>query len=286
MSRVGVWLFVLVLLSGCSEPAAVSDPPVDEAPLAYFVDMETMRQLLLNKAQIIDVRGLALFSRLHIPGAIHVKWETFTTGGRSGALLGLPELKSRVAQLNLDPNRDVVVVGSFHDGWGEEGRMAWLLRGMGLPRVFILKGGFKRWETMGGGGANGLSVPLRGRFKPLGELTGDALAIEVAAAKDGLLLDVRTPDEHAGATPYGSPRGGHIEGSVNLNFEQFFEGDDLLPIAQIRELPALKDVSLDQPILVYCTAGVRSAFVACALADVGFTNVRNYSGSWWEWSTR
>ena len=69
MNRVGAWLFLLVILSGCSEPAVVSDPPVDEAPLAYFVDMETLRQLLLNKAQIIDVRGLALYSRLHIPGA-------------------------------------------------------------------------------------------------------------------------------------------------------------------------------------------------------------------------
>lgn len=34
----------------------------------------------------------------------------------------------------------------------------------------------------------------------------------------------------------------------------------------------------------YCTGGVRSAWLWFVLKVVGFERVRNYAGSWWEWS--
>ncbi len=288
MPRGGMWLAMLVLLFGCSDSAVPREPGADEPASAYFIDMETMRQLALKGAQFIDVRRPSLFMRLHIPGAISVGWRTFADGDDSGVLLNPIELRKRIADLKLDPERAIVVIGSFDEGWGEEGRIAWLLRGMGLPRVFILKGGFKQWERLGGAGANGLSVPLRGTYEPIGEPTGNATAVDVEASvtEGALLLDVRTRSEFDGATPYGSARGGHIKGSINFPFAGLFSSGSLQSSAQIRANPALEGLAADHPIITYCTGGVRSAFVACVLADAGFTNVRNYSGSWWEWSKR
>ena len=40
----------------------------------------------------------------------------------------------------------------------------------------------------------------------------------------------------------------------------------------------------DSEIVTYCTGGVRSAFVQAVLVHYGYSNVRNYDGSWWEWS--
>ena len=42
----------------------------------------------------------------------------------------------------------------------------------------------------------------------------------------------------------------------------------------------------DDEIIVYCHTGQRSAVAGLALRAAGFTNVRNYLGSWHEWSKR
>jgi thiosulfate/3-mercaptopyruvate sulfurtransferase len=39
-----------------------------------------------------------------------------------------------------------------------------------------------------------------------------------------------------------------------------------------------------QEVVCYCTGGVRSAWVYFVLKVVGYPRVRNYPGSWWEWS--
>ena len=41
----------------------------------------------------------------------------------------------------------------------------------------------------------------------------------------------------------------------------------------------------NQPIITYCQSGVRSAHTTFILTELlGFTNVKNYDGSWIEWS--
>jgi thiosulfate/3-mercaptopyruvate sulfurtransferase len=39
-----------------------------------------------------------------------------------------------------------------------------------------------------------------------------------------------------------------------------------------------------QEVICYCTGGVRSAWLYVVLKLVGYQKVRNYPGSWWEWS--
>jgi thiosulfate/3-mercaptopyruvate sulfurtransferase len=40
----------------------------------------------------------------------------------------------------------------------------------------------------------------------------------------------------------------------------------------------------DRTVIVYCTGGVRSAEAFWMLRALGFTDVRNFDGSWYEWS--
>ena len=40
----------------------------------------------------------------------------------------------------------------------------------------------------------------------------------------------------------------------------------------------------DKEVICYCTGGVRSAWLYFVLKYVGYKSVRNYPGSWWEWS--
>jgi len=41
---------------------------------------------------------------------------------------------------------------------------------------------------------------------------------------------------------------------------------------------------LDDEIICYCMKGIRSKTAAEQLDDLGYTNVYNYEGGWWEWT--
>ncbi|MFM8650526.1 MAG: molybdopterin-synthase adenylyltransferase MoeB [Actinomycetota bacterium] len=76
------------------------------------------------------------------------------------------------------------------------------------------------------------------------------------------VLDVREPDEHAEGTLIGalhSPRG-HLEAQV--------EG---------------RILDKDAPVIVYCAGGVRSAFAARTLGELGYSNVLSMAGGFGKW---
>lgn len=74
-----------------------------------------------------------------------------------------------------------------------------------------------------------------------------------ALVKQGaLLLDVRTPGEFAS---------GHVEGAINI------------PVQELEEKLASVPAKKDQPIVVYCQSGRRSAAAKQVLDKAGFARV-------------
>jgi thiosulfate/3-mercaptopyruvate sulfurtransferase len=102
-----------------------------------------------------------------------------------------------------------------------------------------------------------------------------------------VLLDVRSDAEWRGARRYFSRTGGRIPGAVHLVWS-----DLLAPDGTIDRSPALTarlaalGLTPDRPVIAYCVGGVRSAEAFVALKALGFRDVRNYDGSWWEWEGR
>lgn len=70
-----------------------------------------------------------------------------------------------------------------------------------------------------------------------------------------LLIDVRTSEEFAS---------GHIHGAVNI------------PVDSLQS--RLSEISGDQPIVVYCRSGNRSATASQILAEAGYANVYDLGG--------
>jgi sulfur-carrier protein adenylyltransferase/sulfurtransferase len=91
-------------------------------------------------------------------------------------------------------------------------------------------------------------------------ITVSDLKARLDAGFDGLLIDVREPDEYAAA---------HIEGSR------------LIPLATLPA--AFSELPKDQEILVHCKAGGRSARAVQAMLDAGFTDVTNVAGGMDAW---
>jgi len=91
-------------------------------------------------------------------------------------------------------------------------------------------------------------------------ITAEDLNEKIEQGDDFLLLDVRTPAEHA---------------------SEALEGSYLIPVqelsARVAELPR------DKEIVVYCRVGNRSAFASSYLARLGY-NVKNLEGGIAAWS--
>lgn len=230
------------------------------------VDVSAAQALVEAHATVLDTRGRVAFLRGHVPGAQRVDWRIGAVGGVTSGKLGAPlTVAAAFAALGVDDHRPVLVVGDWDRGWGEEGRIAWDLAWLGHPDIHVLEGGYAAWtgavEHLAGSPVAGVFTP---HVKPA--LRADSAAVLAA----DVVIDVREPDEYAGATPYGESRGGHIPGARSIPWRDLMARDPRL--------------SKTDTIVVYCTGGVRSGMAWLKLQSLGYTNVANYDGSWWEWA--
>ncbi len=256
---------------------------------SYFVSVQAMLGADLDTLTLLDARSASDYNRGHLPGAVRVSWLDYRDGwGRTGKLKSnTSELADDMAGLGVEQQRTVVVYGAAHEGWGEEGRIAWMLRYLGHQKVAILDGGYGAWTQ-----ANGLSTREAPRVEHgsfvaniVPGLRADADAVANAASAGITVLDTRTEDEFNGSRRYFPPRTGHIPQAVHLFWSDLLTADGRLDRsdAALARLRA-KGLNPEQPVIAYCVGGVRSAFAVLALRELGFRDVRNYDGSWYEWS--
>lgn len=249
----------------------------------------------LAGAVVLDARGWLAYRGGHLPGAVRIDWKDYRDGwGRTGRLPterpALEAMAGRLAHLGVRDDRPALIYGESSAGFGEEGRIAWMLTYLGHKDVHILDGGIAAWRAAGkglerGGGAALPAGHLPVQVRPLVR----AAQAEVKASLGGgapRVLDVRSRAEWDGATPYFEARGGHIPGAAHLPWQGLFdEAGRVLPPARLRALvrDAIGADPAGAPLILYCTGGVRSAMAWAALCSAGL-EVRNYDGSFWEWA--
>ena len=282
------------LVSACCNEA----PTLDSAPLpategavgeVHFVTPEVLPAM---DAVVLDARDLLSFHQGHIPGARHAPWTAFVDGHLTGELAPTHKLQALLRELGVNEGQAVVVYGDWRDGWGEEGRLYWMLRFLGHPHVRVLAGGMPRWRALGEETASvGGEAPLPGDFRvapsPGHRASTEDVIGATAPGSGTVILDVRSSGEYNGSTPYGSSRGGHIPGARHLHWKDLFHPSGRIHTReQLSTLLKVVGVDTDTEVIVYCTGGVRSAFTYLVLQWWGATAVRNYDASWWAWSAR
>lgn len=82
------------------------------------------------------------------------------------------------------------------------------------------------------------------------------------AEREIVLLDAREMNEYAVS---------HIENAYYVGYDAF-------------SLDAVKDISKDKTVVVYCSVGYRSGLVAKQLLDAGYTDVYNLYGGIFDWT--
>lgn len=227
----------------------------------------------------------------HIPGAVF--WNIFTD-------LLLPDLhinfdlvamEKLLSRSGITERTTVVAYGSDP---GTGAWIFWLLKVFGHSDVRVLNGGHQKWMAEGRPVVTELSnyKPTQYRIKTLDNgLRIFQKEIQASIGTECVLLDVRTFQEYSGEwffnkPPEGKERAGHIPGAVHiehllaLNEDGTFKSFD-----ELQALYRSKGISANKEIVPYCAIGGRSGYTWFVLKYLlGYPKVRNYDGSWNEWS--
>lgn len=256
---------------------------------AWTTSVADLRTAAAGVITIIDVRSSRDYGRGHVPGAVRVSWLDYRDGwGRTGRLpKDLDRVATAMAALGVDSARPVVVYGEAREGWGEEGRVAWMLHYLGHPRVTILDGGWPAWQRAGGSVSRNEPKPGHGRFAAHPRAEARATADDVARAPSAgiAILDTRSTAEWNGSRKYWPERTGRIPGAVHLEWRDLLTPTGLVDRSSaLRERLRTLGLTPERPVIAYCVGGVRSGEAFMVLKALGFRDVRNYDGSWYEWA--
>ncbi len=292
-------LFLIPTLGATSESLKVKkEKMITPSTIEILTAKEVFKKLneAADQVRIIDARD-SNFQQGHIPGSQSMNWQewseekpgianaVFGHPEKWGRILRGPEVQQKLRTLGLSQNKIIVVVGD-PKGWGEEGRVAWNLLYWGATHVALLDGGFPAWKTAG--------FPIEVGKAKTSSFGNFAYAVsnqrqatkasveENLKSRSRLLLDARSADEFEGTKMPGQKRGGHIPGSILIEFQKLYQSDGLYISAEALKKQIGQELT-SAPI-TYCTGGVRSALLALLIEARLGISVLNYEASIWEWS--
>jgi len=289
--RVVLWLVFGIFVMGL----APQQKQQKQINTKLLISGFALKNIPTEQKVIIDTRSKIKFLIGHIPEAINLNnWKKFTSkqNGVRGLLINDKKFISNTLEtLGLDPEKHIIIYGDPKDPWRVDGRFFWMFERYGFNHVSILDGGLQAWKDIGGTLESGFQKEKKStKIKPKKielnpEVIADKLLIKkILNDKNFVLIDNRTQEEYQGSTPYGSPRGGHIPNAKHIHWPVFFKKDGTLKsFNKLSRLLENEGVHYGQEIIVYCTGGVRSAMAFFVFRYLGF-KVRNYDGSWWDWS--
>ena len=261
---------------------------------------EADQKLRSGTAILVDVRDAEDFEKGHISGAVNIP-EMFTTLSMTTPE-GLQEMQDIFIPLfrNAGIRHDKTVIvyeDCLNTRYGGSCRGYFQLRLFGHKDVGILDGGLSQWLQDGFLVTSEPTQTTASNFEPcmqkdfLATLDDTVNAIENNSGVK--LLDNRDEDEWRGisSSPYGAdfaPRKGRIPGAHWVEWYKFMDTSQQIPHfksgEEIRALCAQAELNVNDDIIIYCFKGARASNTYIALKMAGFNKIRNYYGSWNEWS--
>ena len=244
---------------------------------------------------IIDLRPRSAYKKGHIAGAARAWRPNYadSTAEFRGKMASKAQMESLLSKLGVLPSDEIVL----YDGNSgcNSARFWWILDYYGHRNVRILNGGIKYWVAEG----NPLEkqrfaiVSTNYSFSQPESKSKFASLNDVKAALDDsntYILDTRSLNEYLGREAGKlAARKGRIPGSLFLEWittvddgkTQRFKNNN-----KLKSLFVTLGLNATDNIIVYCQSGSRSAHTTFVLTQLlGFKNVRNYDGSWIEWSS-
>lgn len=281
--------FVLILISCKSEKTT---PPLS----GHLLEVKDLGKLDKGNLLFIDFRTPEAYAQGHIPGAINI-WRndiednSFPYGGMMAKREKLEKLFS---EKGITAEHQFVLYDAR--GLPDAARLWWVLSFYGFENVSLLDGGLQAWQTSGkqlstSSDAREATVfTFPGPMKAEMHISKDELkALIDSKTENFVLLDTRSEEEYsAKRQKAGASKAGRIPHSVHIDWA---DAIDFSGTQRFKSLPELQKIysklnaTKDDLIVVYCHSGVRSSHTTFVLKELlGYTQVKNYDGSWTEWS--
>ncbi|RYG58672.1 sulfurtransferase, partial [bacterium] len=205
-----------------------------------------------------------------------------------------PYLAALLSEAGITPETTIVCAHNGEPaaaGWSAW--LFWILTSFGHTKTVVLDGGVPKWRSEGrpietaATAKQPTNYPVPVAFGDGQRASLDAVKGAVAAA----ILDARSEEEYRGeyyfdAPPQEGQRAGRIPNALHLPYFDLIRGDGTYRSPE--ELHAVCNelgIEAGQTAFTYCAVGIRSSLVWFGLKHLlHFSDVRNYDGSWYEWS--
>ena len=254
----------------------------------------------LNDAniKIIDVRKLkdgvpVSYNEGHIPGAINIPANTtfqIATDEVKGMLPSADHIAKILSEAGVKPTDTVIFYDDIKSLWAS--RALWGMDVYGHADSRILNGDIKLWTAKGYALSTDTPTIKTTNYSFTGEPNSNLIVTweEVEASiKDGSakVCDTRSPDEYSGKDVR-ADRGGHIPGSVNVNWvANSAEDGTFLPKADLQKIYSNANLVSGDKVYTLCQTAVRATHTWFVLSELlGYSNAAVYDGSWTEWGNR
>lgn len=243
---------------------------------------------------LIDVRTEDHYLNGHIEGAHHI-WRNHivdSTLNFGGMKIPSAEMQLLLRSIGAQPHHKIIIYDAKANV--DAARLWWILQCYGHTNALLLDGGLTEWENQGYVLSTEIPFSKASDYDFPDEPSNDLLIsfedMQIAVQDSNTtIIDTRTLDEYIGKIQKnGAFRKGRIPNAQHIDWANAVEYDGNKTFKSTKDLKRiynLNNASSDQPIVAYCQSGVRSAHTTFVLTELlGFTNVKNYDGSWIEWS--
>lgn len=275
-------------------------------PTKALVSAAWLKENLADKNLVILHVGDAdnsIYVRGHIEGAQYLDWKTELANSSESKLRNGVVVQSKfqqvVKRLGINSDSTVVLYAEGKSGlkatWG-----SWVFNLYGFPDVRILDGGLLKWTSSGN--STTFAVPAAksaGNFvatndshnlrAKISEVISNA---QSKSSKRAVIVDTRDSASFAGTsatTGLGTAAAaGHITTAKSIPTASILNADGTYKsVADIKAAYAAVGVSSTSKVLLYCGTGLLASASWFALTQVlGYKNVKNYDGSWFEFSAQ
>lgn len=261
-----------------------------------LISPKVAKEMIENNKDVvvIDVRPKAKFLLGNVEGSYNL-WrpDMEAKDGRYGEITGMrasrEEMEVVLNKMGVTQNTTLVLLGEGLD----EYRLWWILDLYGMDNVKIVDGGFSAIKAEGvkvsiGNGAK----EKKGDFHFTSAKDRDTLAQldDVKAGiedKNTVLVDVRSKEEYDGKVQKkGAFAKGRIPKSVWIEWTEATNKDTTMKsYDELVKLYSANGVTPDKDVIAYCQSAAKSSHTTFVLKELlGYPSVKNYDGSWIEWS--
>jgi thiosulfate/3-mercaptopyruvate sulfurtransferase len=235
------------------------------------------------------------YTKGHIPGAVAINWETELHDLPRREFITSEQLAKLLGDKGIG-NEHTIVLYSGNNNWFAT-YAYWLFKYRGVDNLKLLDGGRKKWELesrlLSQDEPNRSATTFStGSERPELRIFRDEVTKRVAAG--GSWVDVRSPEEFRGEllAPPHLPQEqaqvpGHIPGAANITWSKTVKEDGTFKSAdELAQLYEAEGITSGSDVVTYCRIGERSSHSWFVLTELlGFSDVKNYDGSWTEYGS-